>query len=417
MRSRGAVARTSTVGVFPKPRRGRKGSAAQSKNGEPPNYTFVKGHRDAFIRIGNESVKANAIQLKRLVLKSECQSWDSLPSKHLRSEESFEVLRSVYRKRTLHTFEENDFVSFGLVVGDGHLTNAGALLADRSPIRHSRVFCTRWNGLTKAHGTLDALDDDEFSGGLLSLLEVAKNFVKINSKSPWKKLKNGDGRVEYPEYPSDAVEESIVNALIHRDYLEIGSEVHIDMFDDRLEVYSPGGMPSGELIQDLDAHYVPSTRRNPVIADLFQRLDLMERRGSGFGKIIDAYKAESDKRCIDIKPFFRSSATAFYVILPNLNYGLKTGSTTTVTTTDTTTVTTTVEGLVLTKTVPEMLGKETARVYRLISLDRRITAVKIATRLRITLDGARYHLKKIKSANLARYVGNPKSGGHWEVVK
>ena len=114
---------------------------------------------------------------------------------------------------------------------------------------------------------------------------------------------------------------------------------------------------------------------------------------------------------------FRSSATAFFVILPNLNYGLKTGSTTTVTTTDTTTVTTTVEGLVLTKTVPEMLGKETARVYRLISLDRRITAVKIATRLRITLDGARYHLKKIKSANLARYVGNPKSGGHWEVVK
>lgn len=189
------------------------------------------------------------------------------------------------------------------------------------------------------------------------------------------------------------------------------------MFDDRLEVYSPGGMPSGEFIQDLDAHYVPSTRRNPVIADLFQRLDLMERRGSGFGKIIDAYKAESDKRRIDIKPSFRSSATAFFVILPNLNYGLKTGSTTTVTTTDTTTVTTTVEGLVLTKTVPEMLGKETARVYRLISLDRRITAVKIATRLRITLDGARYHLKKIKSANLARYVGNPKRGGHWEVAK
>ena len=155
----------------------------------------------------------------------------------------------------------------------------------------------------------------------------------------------------------------------------------------------------------------------PVIADLFQRLDLMERRGSGFGKIIDAYKAESDKRCIDIKPFFRSSATAFYVILPNLNYGLKTGSTTTVTTTDTTTVTTTVEDLVLTKTVPEMLGKETARVYRLISLDRRITAAKIATILRISLDGARYHLKKIKSANLARYVGNPKSDGHWEVVK
>jgi len=63
----------------------------------------------------------------------------------------------------------------------------------------------------------------------------------------------------------DAVEECIVNGLIHRDYLEIGSEVHIDIFDDRMEVYSPGGMPSGELIQDLDTRSVPSTRRNPVI--------------------------------------------------------------------------------------------------------------------------------------------------------
>ena len=408
---------------------------------ETPYYTFVKGHRDAYIRIGNESVKANAIQLKRLVLKSERQSWDSLPSKHLRSEESFEVLRSVYRKRTLHTFEENDFVSFGLVVGDGHLTNAGALLADRSPIRHSRVFCTRWNGLAKAHGTLDALDDDEFSGGLLSLLEVAKNFVKINSKSPWKKLKNGDGRFEYPEYPADAVEESIVNALIHRDYLEIGSEVHIDMFDDRLEVYSPGGMPSGELIQDLDAHYVPSTRRNPVIADLFQRLDLMERRGSGFGKIIDAYKAESDKRGIGIQPSFRSSATAFFVILPNLNYGLKAGSTTTVTTTDTTTdtVTKTVtktgvktvtkgvakgggdrhvqEGIFVdTPTIAELLGKDTAKVYRLLLQDGGMTISDMAKKLRLSSRGVRYHIEKIKDANLLRRVGGRKFG-HWEVVK
>jgi predicted HTH transcriptional regulator len=50
-------------------------------------------------------------------------------------------------------------------------------------------------------------------------------------------MEDGSGRVEYPEYPSAAVEEAIVNSLIHRDNLEIGSEVHIDMFDDRLEVY------------------------------------------------------------------------------------------------------------------------------------------------------------------------------------
>ena len=76
--------------------------------------------------------------------------------------------------------------------------------------------------------------------------------------------------------------EGVVNALIHRNYLEVGSEVHIDMFDDRLEIYSPGGMFDGSRIQDRDLMNVPSRRRNPIIADIFNRLKYMDRRGSGF---------------------------------------------------------------------------------------------------------------------------------------
>ena len=56
--------------------------------------------------------------------------------------------------------------------------------------------------------------------------------------------------------------------LMLRDYCEIGSEVHIDIFDDRMEISSPGGMPSGDLVQQLDWMNVTSIRRNPVIADL-----------------------------------------------------------------------------------------------------------------------------------------------------
>ena len=84
--------------------------------------------------------------------------------------------------------------------------------------------------------------------------------------------KTNDGRMNYPEYPERAYEEGLVNALIHRDYLEIGSEVHIDIYDDRMEIVSPGGMPSGKRVQELDLRQVSSMRRNPVIADLFQRL-------------------------------------------------------------------------------------------------------------------------------------------------
>lgn len=57
-------------------------------------------------------------------------------------------------------------------------------------------------------------------------------------------------RVEYPNYPERAVQEALVNALIHRDYNEIGSEIHIDMYDDRLEIYSPCGMLDESLIQE-----------------------------------------------------------------------------------------------------------------------------------------------------------------------
>ena len=69
-----------------------------------------------------------------------------------------------------------------------------------------------------------------------------------------------------------------------------GSEVHIDIYDDRMEIYSPGGMPDGSIIQDRDPITVPSTRRTPVLADIFNRLGYMERKGSGFGKIIGGYE-------------------------------------------------------------------------------------------------------------------------------
>ena len=109
---------------------------------------------------------------------------------------------------------------------------------------------------------MDAIDDKEFEGSLVSLLQDGDAFVRTNTKKRWKKT--GHGRVEMPEYPEQAVFEAIVNALIHRDYLETGSEIHIDIFDDRLEIYSPGGMYDGSLVQELDTNMVPSRRRSAV---------------------------------------------------------------------------------------------------------------------------------------------------------
>ena len=121
---------------------------------ETPYYYSGEGQLIAYVRIGNESVPANPAQLRELVIRGSGQSYDSLPSRYKFDDMAFTKLRSVYKQRTGKSFEETDYESFGIVDGNGNLTNAGALLADESPVQHSRVFCTRWNGLTKASGIL-----------------------------------------------------------------------------------------------------------------------------------------------------------------------------------------------------------------------------------------------------------------------
>ena len=128
---------------------------------ETPYYYIGKHDRTAYYRVGNDSVPCDAIKLRELTLKGAGKSYDSLSSGYKLSDMAFSKLKSVYFQMTKKEFVESDFESFGLVDSVGVLTNAGALLADDFPIRHSRVFCTRWNGLTMAAGRQDALDDAE----------------------------------------------------------------------------------------------------------------------------------------------------------------------------------------------------------------------------------------------------------------
>ena len=242
------------------------------KGDETPYYYSGDGVLEAYVRVGNESVKATATELKRLVLRGKNTSYDSQNSTYKVEDYAFSKLKERYKKWTGNSFDDKDLISFGLVNEQGELTNAGALLADESPILCSRLFCTRWNGLNKSGGALDALDDAEYSGSVISLIENGEAFIKRNCKMKWRKTANS--REEMPEYVERSYHEALVNALAHRDYLVNGSEVHIDIYDDRMEIYSPGGMPDGSMIQDRDPLTVPSTRRNPVLADVFNRLVL-----------------------------------------------------------------------------------------------------------------------------------------------
>ena len=261
------------------------------------------------------------------------------------------------------------------------------------------MFCTRWNGLTKASGVVDAIDDNEYSGSLIILLQESYNFVLRNSKKAW--MKENDKRVELPDYPERAVMEGIVNALIHRSYTELGSEVHIDMYDDRLEIYSPGGMVGGISIEDVDILNVPSKRRNPILADIFGRLKYMERRGSGFKKIINAYETQQNYRK-ELAPVFKAFNNDFILTLYNLNYVVDAPR----------------------ESEPQRNHKETTKkpqrnpkeiaIINIIKNNSSVTALDIANQLNYKKDSVQHYINKLKAEGIIVHKGSTKAG-YWEV--
>ena len=359
------------------------------KGEETPYYYSGDGLLEAYVRIGNESAKASPIELKRLVLRGRNTTFDSQNSMYKVEDYAFSKLRERYKKWTGNSFDEKDLVSFGLATEQGYLTNAGALIADESPIFYSRVFCTRWNGLNKSGGTFDALDDAEYEGSVLSLIENGEAFIKRNTKMMWRKTTNS--REEMPEYVERSYHEALVNAIAHRDYLINGSEVHIDIYDDRLEIYSPGGMPDGSNIQERDPVTVPSTRRNPVLADVFNRLGYMERKGSGFAKILDNYAFQVNYT-EEKKPYFKSDRYQFTVIMPNLNYGGIQDDT----------VNDTVNDI-----VNDIVKNE---IMNLMKNNPRITITDIAKSLNISRPTVTRKIKELKIDNYIYRIGSDKKG-------
>ena len=278
-----------------------------------PYYYIGDGQRIAFVRIGDECIPATDEDMKRLVLKGTNRTFDSLKSHTLAKKNTFVILTNTFEERKGQEFQKKYLKSFGLLTDDGYLTNAGVLFSDDCRLSQSRLYCTRWKGIEKD----DAINDAEFHGNILLLLREAMNFVKSNTRKGWEKLP--DGRKNMPEYAERAVLEALVNHFIHRDYTIVGGEVHLDIYDDRIAITTPGGMYSGQKVQDLQLDDISSERRNPILADVMAQLDYMEKRGSGLKKICnETKKLETYKE--DRKPIFESTATQFMTIIYSMEY-------------------------------------------------------------------------------------------------
>ena len=398
-----------------------------------PYYLVLDGSRQAYVRSGNESVVASSRELLKLVLKGTNSSWDALPSREPIEKHSFKMLAHEYHERTLQPWDDKYPESWGLVLEDGTLTNGGLLFSDNCEVYQSRVFCTRWNGLTKT----DAINDAEYSGNLLYLLKMMRGFIKSNTAKRWFKLP--DYRLNFPEYADRAILECCVNHLIHRDMTEVGSEVHVDIYDDRIEFYSPGGMFDGTRIQDRDILKVPSKRRNPIIADVFTQLDYMEKRGSGFQKITEL---TSELRLFteDRMPTFESDASSFFTTVHSVLYGRSDEDFQRVidqesaenegseeTSQKTTQKTNPKREKTNPKTSPKTnpkaspkspakpLGKTAQAILDMLSEDPYMKREDLMAKLDLTLAGVKYHLANLQKEKYLLRIEGRKSG-RWKVL-
>lgn len=122
---------------------------------------------------------------------------------------------------------------------------------------------------------------------------------------------SGLRRTDMRDYPVEAVREALLNAVVHRDYSYSGSTL-ISIFDDRMEFVTLGGLLKGIDYDDIMLGI--SALRNPHLADIFYRLELIEAYGTGLLKIKETYED------CNVKPRIEVSSNAFKITLPNTNF-------------------------------------------------------------------------------------------------
>ena len=170
-------------------------------------------------------------------------------------------------------------------------------------------------------------------------------------------------------------------------------------------------MYDGTFVQDLNPLNVSSTRRNPIIADVFARMDLMERRGSGLRKIIEAYKAEENYK-EELKPEFKSTESSFTTILKNLNY-----DTQNVTQNDGQS-----EGQNDGENEGQNDGKKLKpkdrrnKIVKLMKENSNITTIELSHILLVSVSTIERDLKILTDEKTIEYIGSAKDG-YWKVNK
>lgn len=182
-------------------------------------------------------------------------------------------------------------------------TNAAVLFFARDPQKffpEASITAIRYRGLDR-----DAIiDRKDMRGGLIDQVNDAINFTKRHTEEAFI-IRDAPRHEALSEYPTAAVREAVVNAVMHRDYFYDSSHIYMHIFSDRMEIENPGGLFKGLTLEDLGRR---SVRRNRLIAELFFRAGFIEMIGSGITRMFKAMEQNGNP-----KPEIR--ATNFFNIV------------------------------------------------------------------------------------------------------
>ncbi len=248
-------------------------------SGEDTPY-FAYGR--AYKRVSDVDKAITKAELERMFLSRKKTNWDcETTNAFTLADISDTKLKSYVEKVGLaYTSQAEVLEKLGLYT-EQKLPNSSVLLFGKKPSTSFPLLnlrCAVFAGIDKASPFVDM---KEFHGDLFELIEYAQQYILQHINISMRLV--GLRRVDVPEINLDAVREAIVNAFCHRDY-SIKQEIQIAVFKDRVEILNPGGLLNGLEITDIITKRI-SKRRNELIADIFHRIQYVEKWGTGISKI------------------------------------------------------------------------------------------------------------------------------------
>lgn len=266
-----------------------------------PYYLHGKGVRPegVYVRHGSSSVPASEAAILRMIKETSNDSYED--ERSLNQELTFEKTAEYFAQKGLD-FGDAQKRTLNIIGTDGTYTNLGMLLSDQ---------CVHTIKLAVFEGSNKIVfkDRKELSGSLFEQLEGA--FSYIDNFNRTRAEFAGLYRIDTRDYPTEALREALLNAIVHKDY-GFSASILISVFDNRIEIVTVGGLVHGITFDDIMLGV--SALRNQHLANVFYRLKLIEAYGTGLLKINEAYSEHY------VKPRIEVTDNAFKITLPNVNF-------------------------------------------------------------------------------------------------